>query len=463
MDNERNIFQRMSIQRYSGKGFMLVISVVFVALIADVILTNLSAITSVSSDWQISLFLVMLVIFGIGQYFILGFIRHKSKDSITKNYAVKLIDRITLSIQYLLIAFFASVALQVVLASYYNTIFLAIALTTSYSLAIAILATLAYLFFSWYRTNKSFVVLLYAFSSISVAISFMFVIIITDLVLQTLPQERTRESEVKIEFFEPNSMMGIIQYLSAIADAVNFFLLWFSTALLLRHYSKRVGKAKFWAVMSIPIDFFVFYYVIVSPLLANLAPADMSSPDMVPILILGSVLPGVAGGILYGVPFIIIARTLPRNSHLRDYLIIAAWAFILVENVSSAGVFHAPYPPFGLYSVLLTSLSCYLLLVALYSSAISISADSRLRQSVRRSIVKESRLLDSIGSAQMRKEIEAKVLDVAKANLDSMTKDHGIQPSVTENDLKSYVEEVISEIADIRQADGKSTGESRQE
>jgi hypothetical protein len=450
MDNRRDIFQPISMQSYGSKTFVFVISVVFSLLMADIILTNLSVITSVATGWQIALFLVMVAIFGIGQFFILEFVRHQSKDSLTKNSALKAIDRMTIVIQHVLTAFFALVALQVILTSHYSTSILAITSIISYSLAIAILATLAYLFFSWYRTNKSFIVLLYGLSSISVIMSFLFVIVITTLILQTLPQERTPESQAILEFFEPSSMMGIIQYLSAIADAVNFFLLWFSTALLLRHYSKRVGKAKFWAMISIPIAFFVFNYVVVSPLLANVSPSATSTVDMASILILGSILPGIAGGILYGIPFIIIARTLRRNSYLRGYLIIAACGFIFLQNVTSAGVFHAPYPSFGLYSVLLTPLSCYLLLVALYSSAISISADSRLRQSVRNSIAKESRLLDSIGSAQMTKEIEVKVLNIARNNLDQMTKDYGVQPSLTENDLKSYVEDVIAQIQNSR-------------
>jgi hypothetical protein len=439
-------------QNYGSKMFVSVISIVFFLLMADIILTNLSFITSVASGWQIALFLIMIAIFSIGQFFILEFVRSKSRESLTKSSALKTIDWTTIIIQYVLTAFFVFVALQIILTSYYSTSILAITSVISYSLAIAIMATLGYLFFSWYRTNKSFIVLLYGLSTISVIMSFLFVIFITTLTLQTLPQERTLESQIITEFPEPSSMMGIIQYLSAVADAVGFFLLWFSTAILLRHYSKRVGKARFWVMMSIPIDFFIFYYVVVSPLLANVPP-DTSSADMASLLILGSILPGIAGGILYGIPFIIIARTLHRNSYLRDYLIIAAWGFIFLQNVTSAGVFHAPYPPFGLYSVLLTPLSCYLLLVALYSSAISISADSKLRQSVRNSIVEESRLLDSIGSAQMTKEIEVKVLNIARNNLDRMTKDYGVQPSLTEDDIRSYVQDVIVELQNNREKD----------
>lgn len=439
---------------------MFVVSVLFTLLMADIILTNLSVIISVAASWQVALFLVMVAVFGIGQFFLLKFIRRKSEESLAKNSVLKTIDRTALVIQYVLTAFFVLVALQVILTSHYSTSILNITLIISYSLAIAIMATLGYLFFSWYRTNKSFIVQLYGYSSISVIMSFLFVIIITTLILQTLPQERTAGSQVVLEFFEPNSMMGIIQYLSAIADAVSFFLLWFSTVLLLRHYSKRMGRSKFWLMISIPIDFFVFYYVVVSPLLANIPP-DTSAEDMAYILTLGSILPGIAGGILYGIPFIIIARTLPRNSHIRYYLFIAACGFIFLQNVTSAGVFHAPFPPFGLYSVLLTPVACYLLLVGLYSSAVSISADSRLRQSVRNSIVEESRLLDSIGSAQMTKEIETKVLNIARNNLEHMTKDYGIQPSLRDDDLESYVEDVILEIQSSRKKSEESS-ESQQ-
>lgn len=446
MDNKRKTVQLIPIRGYASKTFLFVISVVFSFLMADIILTNLSFITSVTSDWLIAFFLVMVAVFGIGQFFILEFIKQKSKDPLIKNSALKTIDRTTVVIQYVMTAFFVFVALQVVLVSQYTTSILTVTSNISYSLSIAIMGTLSYLFFSWYKTNKSFIVLSYGLSTTSVIMSFLFVIIITSLILQILPPQRMEDSQVVAEFFEPSSMMGIIQYLSAIADAVSFLLLWFSTALLLSHYSRKMGRGKFWAMMSIPIDFFVLYYVVVSPLLANASPPEASAADVATVLILGSVLPGIAGGILYGIPFIIIARTLRRDSFLRDYLIIAAIGFIFLQNVTSAGVFHAPYPPFGLYSVLLTPLSCYLLLVALYSSAISISADSKLRQSVRNSIAEESRVLDSIGSAQMKKEIEIKVLNIAKNNLDHMTMDYGVRPPLTEDELKSYVQDVIAEI-----------------
>ena len=55
-------------------------------------------------------------------------------------------------------------------------------------------------------------------------------------------------------------------------------------------------------------------------------------------------------------------------------------------------------------------LASYLVLIGIYSSAISISEDSRLRSSIRNFAIKEANLLDSIGTAHMEQEIQKKVI-----------------------------------------------------
>ena len=95
-------------------------------------------------------------------------------------------------------------------------------------------------------------------------------------------------------------------------------------------------------------------------------------------------------------------------------------------------------------------LSSYLLLLGVYSSAISVSEDSKLRQSIRNFAIKESRLLDSIGIAQMEQEIEKRVLALTKQNQYRMTEESGIQPSLSEEDMKEYLQQVIEEVKNER-------------
>jgi hypothetical protein len=86
------------------------------------------------------------------------------------------------------------------------------------------------------------------------------------------------------------------------------------------------------------------------------------------------------------------------------------------------------------------------MLVGIYSSAISVSEDSKLRQSIKNFAIREPRLLDSIGTAQMEREIEKRIIALAKRNQDIMAEETGIQSSLTEEDMKKYLGQVIAEV-----------------
>ena len=87
-----------------------------------------------------------------------------------------------------------------------------------------------------------------------------------------------------------------------------------------------------------------------------------------------------------------------------------------------------------------------MIFVGIFSSAISVAEDSNLRKSIRDFALGQSRLLDSIGSAQMEQEIERRVLVFTKQIQDKMVEETGIQSSLTEDDTKQYLEQVIREV-----------------
>jgi hypothetical protein len=81
---------------------------------------------------------------------------------------------------------------------------------------------------------------------------------------------------------------------------------------------------------------------------------------------------------------------------------------------------NAPYPPLGLTSISFTGVASYLIFAGIYSSAVSISQDSKLRKSIRNFALTEASLLDSIGSAHMEQEIQNKVIMLTKQNREKM-------------------------------------------
>jgi hypothetical protein len=48
--------------------------------------------------------------------------------------------------------------------------------------------------------------------------------------------------------------------------------------------------------------------------------------------------------------------------------------------------------------------------------------------------------------AQMEQEMEKRVITLTKQNQDRMTEESGIQPSLTEQDMKEYLQQVIEEV-----------------
>jgi hypothetical protein len=104
------------------------------------------------------------------------------------------------------------------------------------------------------------------------------------------------------------------------------------------------------------------------------------------------------------------------------------------------------YPPFGLATVSFLGISSYLILVGIYSSAISISEDNKLRKSIRNHAMKEAKLLENIGTAQVQQEIERRAITLTRKTRDSMVEDTGIAPSLSDVDIKKYLDDVISEV-----------------
>lgn len=129
---------------------------------------------------------------------------------------------------------------------------------------------------------------------------------------------------------------------------------------------------------------------------------------------------------------------------LCDYVCI--WPNFVICVKSAIVLATAPYPPFGLVTVSFVGLSSYLMLVGIYSSAISVSEDVIIRQTIRKSVNNESELLGSIGSSHMQQELERRVLKITKSTSDLMEEQTGVEPSITEGNMKEYLQEVLTEV-----------------
>jgi hypothetical protein len=152
-----------------------------------------------------------------------------------------------------------------------------------------------------------------------------------------------------------------------------------------------------------------------------------------------------AGGILFGIAFWTISRNIRRTIAVRDYLMISALGFVLFFTSDQAIVLiSVSYPPFGVTAVSFMGLSSYLIFVGIYYSAISLSHDDKVRREIKKFAMQESKLLDRIGSAQLEKDIEEKVTAIRQIH-NSVSQSSGVQPSIDEDEIRRYLEEVLHE------------------
>jgi hypothetical protein len=121
--------------------------------------------------------------------------------------------------------------------------------------------------------------------------------------------------------------------------------------------------------------------------------------------------------LLFGLGFWSVSKSV-HNRAVQNYMMISAYGVSLLFTANQPlGLILAPYPPFGLVTICFMGLASFLFYLGIYSASVSVSEDSKLRQSIRRFALREStKFLDSIRTAEMVQEIERKVVSMSSAS-----------------------------------------------
>jgi hypothetical protein len=428
--------------------------VLITILVVDTSLSKVSDLLGKRSylGWSTAVYIVLTGAFAAAQVFLLRFTKKKIMDlGINKVPHLKLLHSMVTLTQYILIAIILFLNYELIVTSHYNTVILAIVTTISHALALFVLTVLSYRLILWSVSDKSkVIVLLYAISSMALATSVIFSLPYMDLSLINRPPIVSANS---INNFIPLVQGSTSYFLSngyVISDIVSFIATWISSLFLLYGFSKQIGATKFWIIVAAPLAYFLSQFVAV---FFNILSGLMGTVDPLLFNVLITLLftsTKLAGGLLFGVAFWTIARTIRKDSHIRDYMIISAYGVILFFVSGVSGVIQASFPPFGVLAMAIEGFASYMLFLGIYSSAISVSQDSVLRRSIRKSVETQSNLLQGIGAAEMQKEIERRVLKTAKENADKMKEDTGVEKSMTDVEMKDYMNQVVNELTQVR-------------
>jgi hypothetical protein len=436
-------------RKLSGEQIFIVVSIVLAAILLDTLIIRSSDLTlKITSRWVVGLFAVIYGISFIIQNLILRFVKQKIDKSapVQKNLRLNSLYKGVITIHYVLAAILAFVILQMVIRSSYDVAFVNAAVTISYVFAIIMIGTLCHRFFSWFRLDKTHVMFLYGLSSLMLAVNLCITLSLVNSILIDRPGEILPSNILHAPLINVDPVKNALNYAYIITTFLSFVITWSATMALLRNYIKKTGKFTYWIVLIIPLTYFVSQFAVL--FFGLLGPLIISNPIFYGILFtIIFTLSKPIGGIIFGIGFWMIARNIHQDNVVRSYLIISGYGFVLLFASEQAIVLtFTPYPPFGLVTISFVGLASYLVLVGIYSSAISISQDANLRREIRHLAIRESKLLDNIGTAQMEQEMVKRVVAVAKKHSSSITEKTGVQPSLSEDDMRLYMAEVLAEM-----------------
>lgn len=332
-------------------------------------------------------------------------------------------------------------------------------------LATIIMGIISFKFFSWYKSSeyKNFTVLFYGIAALTLGASIAEDVGTKLLMVQEV-KENTPPGEVIQSTFQykdsekydaqvvrkevnpdttsfliiPDSSLEYYNLLNSTVLPIAFVFRWIASTTLLRGAYQRIGKLplSFWIILSLPLILYLvgkmpgFFYG------ESMAGVDEAYRYYFRILFRAGT---IGGNIVFGLAFFVIARRI-ASSRIKDYLIITGIGDTIVGIALSTSALE---PTYGAAAHSLVLLSSYLFSIGLYVCAISLAQDSSLRKTIRKSNIG---LVDNIGTAQMEQEVRKRILKMVEDGKDRMEEQTGgLSYSVTEKDVREYVELVIDE------------------
>ena len=305
-----------------------------------------------------------------------------------------------------------------------------------------ILGLLSLRFIQWYRISKSFSLLIYG-------VVFGVIIFITIITLPLLTEQFINQPQS----IYPRHYIGLIAAVIVPSRDIAFIyglgnyvlplliiLSWILTVLLLKTYIDKIGKKKFWLIVSIPLIYQLFSFVVRD---SNL----VSDPALVEIFysqqfqFLFAISYQVSGS-FFAIALLGVARKMKQKG-MKNYLIISSIGIIcLFSSVQPGMPFYAAYPPFGLVTLLFLGLSSYLLLIGILGCAANVSRDNELRREIYKGLV-DSDMFKNMGMAEMQLEMEKKVLPLV-SNIELLDDMRSMEPN--EEDVKTMINDVLNEL-----------------
>jgi len=416
-----------------------------------------------------------IIVGAVGSFIILKYVSQTSADLRTRSLLFDRIFKVVTVVMLVLIATFVAMFLGFY---YYNVsvrylAYFVFSLSTIVSAGIMII--IGFKFFSWYKvsrgrdrdTHRLLLVCGLAAASLAAAMAFdasskMLLVRVVeeesppgsipqDMFIYKNDEKYNGDVQYKVVkpdsttvYIVPSSIKLIYTYLNGwIPITVSFVFTWAITTMLLRqYYNQRVGKmpATLLILLTIPLVLYMIgryteLYTLFSGIVWRWD--DFPNAYLFKSIFRAGV---ISGSILFGVAFLVVARKIEAGK-IRDYFTIAAIGAMMMGITLGPSALQET---FGVAGRTLMLLASFMLCAGFYLSAVHIAQDARLRKVIKASA--GSKVFGDMADAQLGQETERRVLGIIEKEREIIKEQTGIQPSLEQKDVKTYLDSVLLEI-----------------
>ena len=399
-----------------------------------------------SSNFRIFIFLGISITFLILPSVILKYNWNYINQYIRKSNIIYTIFKITLLTQIFIFSAVILLNTQIIMLHHYTTYSLIISLCVSYSLSFFILFFLNYQFLRWYNVKKNYMLLFYSLAFSTIFLESIFKLGFTEILFMLKPEIIFPMTIGSSVFIRADSLQAFFNNIFPILSILSFVFSWIATSIMLKEYSNKVGGTiKYWIIVSIPLIFYIsqFFVQVNSQIIFQLTSSNITSFSITLTIIF--IFSKLIGGLLFGIPFWIIAKTI-NNSAIKISMTITGFGFVFLFLTNQAnGMVVTPYPPFGITTSLFFGFSSFLLMIGFYCSAIYISENRDIRKLIKNDILKYD-LLSQMGSRFIEDKTISYINQIRKSTKNELFIDYpGL--FLNDEDIKQYIKNVINEIS----------------
>jgi hypothetical protein len=433
------------------------------------------------------IFGLTIVAGAIGSFIILKYVSQTSADIRARSLLFDRMFKVVTATMFVLIATFVAMFLGFY---YYNVsvrylAYFVFSLSTIVSVGIMII--IGFKFFSWYKVSRDRdkdthrLLLLCGLAAASLAAAMAFDAGSKMLLVRVVEEESTPgampqdmfiykndekyqgdiqykvvKPDTTTVYIVPSSIKLVYTYLNGwIPITVSFVFTWAITTMLLRQYyqqrvsQQRVGKMPVTLLILLTIPLVLYMIGRYTELYTLFSGIVWRWDDFENAYLFKSIFRAglIAGSVMFGVAFLVVARKIEAGK-IRDYFTIAAIGAMMMSITTAPSGLQET---FGVAGRALMLLASFMLCAGFYLSAVHMAQDARLRRVIKASA--GSKVFGAMAAAQLGQETEKRVLDVIEKEREIIKEQTGIQTSLEQKDVKTYLDSVLLEIQSKKEKD----------